>query len=190
MAPSAPALAGGDVPEVTPGALARRYLVRDAPSRTPWYCPAESLVVKTATVLALAALVIGIALGTEYTRLAAGSGAPAPSCRGSARAMARLEMLFGTSRPQGPPVSDDEWSGFLDSEVTPRFPEGLTVLRGPGQWRDGAGRLAKEQSNMLIIWHEPTLRTDADIEAIRSAYKERFEQESVLRIDSVSCVSF
>ena len=32
--------------------------------------------------------------------------------------------------------------------------------------------------------------SDADIEAIRSAYKQRFDQESVLRIDSVSCVSF
>jgi hypothetical protein len=147
--------------------------------------------VKTATVLVFVAILIGSALfGTGYTRLAADSGASAPSCRGSARAMARLEMLFGTSRPHGPPVSDDEWSAFLDNEVTPRFPAGLTVLRGPGQWRDGAGRLAKEQSHMLVIWHEPTFRTDADIEAIRSAYKTRFDQESVLRIDSVSCVSF
>jgi hypothetical protein len=146
--------------------------------------------VKSATVLALAALAIGVVLGTEYTRLAAGAGAPAPSCRGSARPMARLEMLFGTSRRHGPPVTDDEWASFLNSEVTPRFPDGLTVLRGPGQWRGRDGRLAKEQSNMLIIWHEPTSRADADIEAIRSAYKGRFAQESVVRVDSVSCVSF
>ena len=56
---------------------------------------------KSASLLALAALAFGIALGTEYTRLAAGSGAPALSCRGSARVMARLEMLFGTARPHG-----------------------------------------------------------------------------------------
>ena len=145
---------------------------------------------KSASLLALAALAFGIALGTEYTRLAAGSGAPAPSCRGSARVMARLEMLFGTARPHGPPVTDEEWALFLDSEVTPRFPDGLTVLRGPGQWRGSDGRLAKEQSNMLVIWHEPTSRTDAGIEAIRSAYKTRFAQESVIRVDSISCVSF
>jgi hypothetical protein len=75
-------------------------------------------------------------------------------------------------------------------EVTPRFPAGLTVLQGPGQWRGSDGRLAKERSNMLVIWHEPTSRTDADIEAIRSAYKQRFDQESVMRVDSASCVSF
>jgi hypothetical protein len=50
-----------------------------------------------------------------------------------------LEMLFGTSRPQGLPVTDEEWASFLDSEVTPRFPHGLTVLRGPCQWRGSDG---------------------------------------------------
>jgi hypothetical protein len=145
---------------------------------------------RTATVFAFLALSFGIVLGAEYTRRAAGSGAPGVSCRGAARAMARLEMLFGTSRPQGAPVTDEEWASFLDSEVTPRFPAGLTVLRGPGQWLGSDGHLAREQSNILIIWHEPTIRTEGDIEAIRSAYIKRFDQESVLRVESVSCVSF
>jgi len=104
--------------------------------------------------------------------------------------MARLEMLFGTSRSHGTPVTEEEWTRFLDTEVTPRFPAGLTVLRGPGQWRSNDGRLAKEQSNMLVIWHEPTAQADAKIEAIRAAYKQRFDQESVMRVDSMSCVSF
>lgn len=104
--------------------------------------------------------------------------------------MARLEMLFGTSRSRGAPVTDEEWARFLDTEVTPRFPAGLTVLHGPGQWRGSDGRLAKEQSNILVVWHEPNSRTEADIEAIRSAYKQRFDQESVMRVDSASCVSF
>jgi hypothetical protein len=104
--------------------------------------------------------------------------------------MTRLEMLFGTSRSGGAPVTDEEWTKFLDTEVTPRFPAGLTVLRGPGQWRGSDGRLAKEQSNILVIWHEATRRTDAEIEAIRAAYKQRFDQESVMRVDSASCVSF
>ena len=145
---------------------------------------------RTATLLAFAALSMAMLVGADYTRLAAGSAFPGLSCRGPARAMARLEMLFGTSRAQGLPVSDEEWASFLDSEVTPRFPAGFTVLRGPGQWRGSDGHLAREQANILIVWHEPTSRTDADIEAIRSAYKQRFDQESVLRVESVSCVSF
>ena len=53
-----------------------------------------------------------------------------------------------------------------------------------------AEKLTKEQSKILVIWHEPSTRTEADIEAIRSAYKARFDQESVMRVDSLSCVSF
>jgi hypothetical protein len=83
-----------------------------------------------------------------------------------------------------------EWASFLDTEVTPRFPAGFTVLRGPGQWRGQDGRLSKEQSNMLIIWHQRTAQADAEIEAIRAAYKQQFDQESVMRVDSTSSVSF
>jgi hypothetical protein len=32
--------------------------------------------------------------------------------------------------------------------------------------------------------------TEAAIEAIRSAYKQRFDEDSVKRVDSLSCVSF
>lgn len=113
----------------------------------------------------------------------------APSCRGSAQALARLEMLFGMLRSDASTIGEDEWANFLDEEVTPRFPAGLTVLHGAGQWR-GQGRPVKEPSKMLVIWHEPTSRTETDIEAIRSAYRTRFHQDSVLRVDSLSCVSF
>jgi hypothetical protein len=113
-----------------------------------------------------------------------------PSCGESARPMARLELLFGALRTGGAPVSDEEWAAFLDTEVTPRFPDGLTVVQGRGQWHRGDGRLIRERSNVLIIWHEPGSQTNSEIEAIRSAYKKQFEQESVMRVDSASCVSF
>jgi hypothetical protein len=87
-------------------------------------------------------------------------------------------------------TSEQEWTLFLDSEVTPRFPEGLTVLSGAGQWRGSDGVLAKEQSHILVIWYKSTPRTSADIEAIQSSYKHRFDQESVMRVESVSYVSF
>lgn len=35
-------------------------------------------------------------------------------------------------------VSDEDWRAFLAAEVTPRFPDGLTVIDAAGQWRDGA----------------------------------------------------
>ena len=141
----------------------------------------------------IAGLIIAAGVGSAgaaYSHMWAVSAAPQATCRGPARAMARLELLFGTSRPHGGPVSEQEWSSFLDAEVTPRFPNGLTVLRGPGQWRSEDGKLTKEQSNILVVWHEPTSQAEVHIEAIRTAYKARFSQESVMRVDSMSCVSF
>jgi hypothetical protein len=115
---------------------------------------------------------------------------PGISCPANATLMARLELLFGMSRRDAPPVSDGEWQSFVDEEVTPRFPDGLTIVQGYGQWRNSKGVIAKEDSRVLMVWHEPKPDSEARIEAIRNAYKARFKQESVMRVDSFSCVSF
>lgn len=108
----------------------------------------------------------------------------------SGEAMARIELLFGMSRPGGGMLSEAEWTAFIDAEVTPRFPEGLTVLTGYGQWRNSAGVIARETSRMLIVWHKPAADLDSRIEAIRVAFKTRYAPESVMRVDGMSCVSF
>lgn len=104
--------------------------------------------------------------------------------------MARLELLFGMGKRDGSTISDDDWAAFLEAEVTPRFPAGLTVLSGYGQWRGDSGALAKEASRLLLIWYSPAPDTEHKIEAIRAAYRERFTQDSVMRVDGRSCVSF
>jgi hypothetical protein len=144
----------------------------------------------TASLFAFGILVVGTMIVADYSRSAAVAPASGPSCRSPSRTMTRLELLFGSSRQSRPTISDDEWASFVDSEVTPRFPAGLTVLRGPGQWRGQDGILAKEESRILVVWHEPSRQSEIDIEAIRTAYKTRFEQESVIRVEGVSCVSF
>lgn len=111
------------------------------------------------------------------------------SCRPGAAEMARIELLFGTGRKDGTAVGDVEWQAFVETEVTPRFPDGLTVLTGYGQWLSG-GSVRKEGSRVLLIWAPRAPDNDARIEAIRANYKARFEQESVLRVDGLSCVSF
>jgi hypothetical protein len=136
------------------------------------------------------ALCLVLAVGVAHAQPASDGTATGAACRDPARPMIRLELVFGTSRPGGRPVSEAEWIGFLETEVTPRFPAGLTVLGGLGQWQGSDGRLTREQSKILIILHEPDDRTEAAIEAIRAAYKRRFDQESVLRVESFSCVSF
>ena len=112
------------------------------------------------------------------------------ACRPGATALARLELLFGMGKLDGGEVSDGEWRAFLDAEVSPRFPDGLMVLTGQGEWRSKVGRRAKEKTRVIEIWYRPAADSDAKIEAIRAAYKARFGQESVMRVDGVSCVSF
>jgi Protein of unknown function (DUF3574) len=137
--------------------------------------------------LVLVSALAGAGIATAYR--AAGPD-PVIACRTGASAMAKLELLFGMSRKSGGEVSDAEWAAFLDAEVTPRFPDGLTVLAGNGQWRNDAGVLTREKSRMLLIWYAATADSDGKIEAIRNAFKAGFGQESVMRVDNRSCVSF
>ncbi len=114
----------------------------------------------------------------------------AGECASPAHLMARLELLFGTALPDGQQLSEEDWQKFVDEEVTPRFPEGLTELAGRGQWRRPDGVVSHEPSRVLLIWYSPAITKHADIEAIRSAYKTRFKQLSVMRVDGADCVSF
>lgn len=43
---------------------------------------------------------------------------------------------------------------------------------------------------MMIIIYRPDRSSDARIEAVRSAYKMRFGQKSVLHVESAVCASF
>jgi hypothetical protein len=118
-------------------------------------------------------------------------GAPRGSaaCR-TGNALARLELLFGMGKADGGGIGEGAWQDFLAAEVTPRFPDGLTVLAGQGQWRNGSGALIRESARMLLIFYRPDAAAEARIEAVRIAYKARFGQESVLRADGTACVSF
>lgn len=136
------------------------------------------------------AVALGLGAGLATLALSPLAVAPSRVCNLPAEVMSRLELLFGMGRKGGGEVSEDEWRAFLDAEVTPRFPDGLTVLTGYGQWRNAAGALVKETSRVLVIWAKPAPDVQASIEAIRTAWKTRFQQESVMRVDSASCVSF
>ena len=74
--------------------------------------------------------------------------------------------------------------------MRPRFPAWFTVLTGDGQWRNADGRIFREPSRVLLVWHVPEPSTEAAIAAIRAAYKQRFGQDSVMRVDGMGCVSF
>ncbi|MQA29289.1 MAG: DUF3574 domain-containing protein [Luteitalea sp.] len=111
--------------------------------------------------------------------------------RPGATPFARTELFFGTSRPDGQePVSDEEFRWFLDNEITPRFPDGLTLVSALGQFRNASGVIIQEQSLVLILLYpaENQRVSSRRIERIRTAYKNYFQQESVLRVDDPSIV--
>jgi hypothetical protein len=139
----------------------------------------------SALVVALAALGAGAVVAYRFA-----VSERAPACRSESAVYARLELLFGLGKTGGGEVSEEEWRAFLAGEVTPRFPDGLTVLSGYGQWRARSGEMGREPSRVLAIWYRPDGSSEARIEGIRQAYKVRFGQESVMRVDGSSCVSF
>ena len=118
------------------------------------------------------------------------AGAEAAPCSGGRQRMARIELYFGLAR-RGGVVSERAFADFVDGQVTPRFPAGLTLISGRGQYRDAGGALQVEGSRLLILMVPANdAQADARIEAIRDEYRRRFDQESVLRADGSACVSF
>ncbi len=88
-------------------------------------------------------------------------------------------------------VTEAEWLTFLDKEVTPRFPDGLSVMDCYGQWQ-GKQMTAPERlrSKVLIIDYPDTAGNRAKIEAIRVAWKKRTGDQSVLTVTEPAQVSF
>jgi hypothetical protein len=122
------------------------------------------------------------------TRVAQAPDAAQP-CGASANAHVRTTLYFGLTRPAGT-VSEREWEGFLRTEVTPRFPDGLTVLEAEGQWRRPDGNIERERSKVLLLVHDDTPQARDVLALVVSAYKREFEQESVLWESSVVCATF
>jgi hypothetical protein len=44
-----------------------------------------------------------------------------------------------------------EFQRFLNEEITPRFPDGLTLFAGLGQFRNSRGVIVQERSMLLIL---------------------------------------
>ncbi|MFD7069393.1 DUF3574 domain-containing protein [Streptomyces sp. NPDC059913] len=151
----------------------------------------------TATAAAVAVLAVGTpvayaTLGTGGSTAPKAAAAAAPAlARG--RAYIETRLLFGTERPGGgPAVTDRQFMAFIDEEVTPRFPDGLTVQDGRGQWRDSHGVIERERSYELTLLYpvsEARVR-DARIERIRDAYERTYAQDSVVRVDERTTADF
>ena len=142
----------------------------------------------TARLLLPAALLLALA------GCAADHGRPIPvvaqvACPADAERWTRTELYMGLSRPDGSIIGEADFQGFVDREVTPRFPDGLSVFAGAGQWRGADGMIVKEGSRVLVLLHPATPEVERNLDAVRAAYIEQFAQESVLRVDGGMAVA-
>ena len=116
---------------------------------------------------------------------------PAVACNAPQRPMQQIELVFGRNVAGHLRVGEAAWSRFLAREITPRFPDGLTVLDAAGQWRDPAGgRVMHEPSKMVIIVTADDGAGRERIAEIVAAYKRRFHQRSVGVISHSVCAAF
>ena len=107
----------------------------------------------------------------------------------------RLYFGLGPADPDpahpGQGVSEARWHEFLDREVTPRFPDGLSVFDVYGQWQ-GKNQTTPERlrSKCLVIDYPDTQTNRDKIEAIRAAWKKMTGDQSVMRVTQPADVSF
>ena len=136
--------------------------------------------------LVLAAAALGI-----LAHLAAPeSRADEPPCPAGTERYAEYRLFFGRNRDGVEVVSDSEWGSFLAEEITPRFPDGLTVVDAAGQWRGPSGTMERERAKMLLVLAAPGADGMRRTEEIAEAYKRTFGQSAVLRVVGSACASF
>jgi hypothetical protein len=116
---------------------------------------------------------------------------PQPACDDGFEEFAEYSLFFGRSDATGAEVvSEEAWNEFLADAVTPRFPAGLTVMDGRGQWQAVSGAVQKERTKILYILAGAGDGEVALLDEISEEYKRRFEQESVLLTSDTTCVAF
>lgn len=144
------------------------------------------------------AALLAIFLGLSYRSLSSQATASA-TLHGDAAHPAKTlgwvdtQLYFGLGPADSPEkgVSEAAWRDFLDKEVTPRFPAGLSVMDVYGQWQGKKEKSPERiRSKMLIVDYPGTPENAARIEAIRAAWKQQTGDQSVLKVTKAADVSF
>ena len=145
----------------------------------------------------LVCLLVTLSVGCAHPPTAQVATAPMlqgdPAHPGSTQGWVDTRLYFGLGLADHPDqgISEQEWRAFLDKEVTPRFPSGLSVLDVYGQWQ-GKTETAPERlrSKMLIIYYPDSAENRDKVAAIRTAWKQKTGDQSVLEVTEPADVSF
>jgi hypothetical protein len=117
--------------------------------------------------------------------------APSPmassSCPAPLKSAVEVDLFFGGDIGSGRAVSDSDWAVFMAEEVTPRFPDGLSVVDVAGQYRDPSGRQVRETTKLIVVVVFDAPAHLAKVQAVIDAYKRRHNQISVFRTEHPVC---
>jgi len=104
---------------------------------------------------------------------------------------ATAELVFGRVAADGSGgVSEAEFAQFLDGEISPRFPEGLTVIDAEGHTAPPTGPQISGPAKLVMIVLPGDKDDNTKLQAVRLAYVKRFHQQSVLLMTHGDCVTF
>ncbi|MES2894396.1 MAG: DUF3574 domain-containing protein [Pseudomonadota bacterium] len=113
-----------------------------------------------------------------------------PACPVGQEPMRTAQLFFGRNIGHKPGVSDADFRAFVDQELTPRFPEGLTVLDGGGQWKGDENKMIREASKVVVLVLPLKGDSGDKLDAARRAYVRKFHQDSVMLVTQPACVAF
>jgi hypothetical protein len=97
------------------------------------------------------------------------------------------QLFLGSGKPAV--LTDGDLRRFVDQEVTPRFPDGVTVVDGGGQWKGSENRMIREASKVVLVVLPTAGDRQGKVEAVRTAYRTRFKQEPVVVLPPPACVT-
>jgi hypothetical protein len=111
--------------------------------------------------------------------------APTPSFCPVGQSEVRTAQLFLAARAPKKP-SEKELTRFMQQEVTPRFPDGVTVVDGGAQWKGAENQMIRDAAKVVLLVLPPR-DGHQRVEAVRTAYRVRFRQDSVVILPPPSC---
>jgi hypothetical protein len=114
--------------------------------------------------------------------------APPLACAPGQEHLRTAELFLGRKTPAT--TSPADLQRFIDQEITPRFPEGVTVLDGGAQWQGSENALIRDAAKVVLIVLPAAGDPQAKVEAVRTAFRNRFNQDSVVVVTQPACVAF
>ena len=119
--------------------------------------------------------------------LAGCQAAPKSLCPAGQAELRTAQLFLSAKAPAK--LSDVELRRFVDQEVAPRFPDGVTLVDGGGQWKGAENRMIREAAKVLLIVLPARGDPAGQVEAVRAAYRTRFKQDSIVVLPPPACVA-